>query len=265
MSTRGLGRKLRPSSAMMSELPPSAGFVHAVAIEFISSSPCFPVLIPASVPRSHVDKASARQCRLILRKQGGWPGAQQCVNVFDRHQRFSWLSPPRGGAVMSLRAYRVRSSHRRSYQAPVNSGQVPRPRNPAPASVEYHTTTPPNTKLNQRGDESSLSAVPPNHSVGARVAGYRGWCGRASVVMDIRPRATTVRIHQALPNSARSPPIRHPRPRHCCIKAKGVLSMPRGVNERPSGSWRTLTNQTSKAPAARIYASSSASSSGPIA
>jgi hypothetical protein len=22
---------------------------------------------------------------------------------------------------------------------------------------------------------------------------------------------------------------------HCCIKAKGVLSMPRSVNERPSG------------------------------
>jgi hypothetical protein len=29
---------------------------------------------------------------------------------------------------------------------------------------------------------------------------------------------------------------------HCCIKSKGVRSMPRSVNERPSVPWRTVTN-----------------------
>ena len=53
--------------------------------------------------------------------------------------------------------------------------------------------------------------------------------------------------------------------RHCCIKAKGVLTAPRSEKQGPQGRSRTVMNRAFKALPPGLYASRWTSSGKPIA
>jgi hypothetical protein len=53
--------------------------------------------------------------------------------------------------------------------------------------------------------------------------------------------------------------------RHCCIKAKGVLTVSQSGKQDPSGTFETVTNQASKSLPPGLYPSRWTSSGKPIA